>query len=199
MGGTLVSRRESIIASTIEVINNVGLQKLSTKLIAQYEGVSEGTLFRHFKNKTDIMLAVLEHFSQYDEDIIQTSINKKLNPVETIEYFINTYAEYYENYPAITAIVQSYDSLLCDTELAPVVEFIVNRRTQYMFEAAQNAKRLGMINQQVDCESLVYIILGGFKEICLKWRMNGFDFPLRDKVIAMLNMILSAFVLKNRG
>jgi hypothetical protein len=145
------------------------------------------------------MLAVLEHFSQYDEDIIQASINKKLNPVETIQYFINTYAEYYENYPAITAIVQSYDSLLCDSELAPTVEDIVNRRTQYMLEVAQNAKGLGMIEQHVDCESLVHVILGGFKEISLKWRMSHFNFPLKDKVIAMLNMVLSAFVLKNRG
>jgi AcrR family transcriptional regulator len=195
MGSSLLNRRERIIVSTIEVINEVGFQKLSTKLIAECEGVSEGTLFRHFKNKADIMLAVLEHFSQYDEDIIQASINRKLDPVETIRYFINTYAEYYENYPAITAIAQSYDSLLCDCELAPTVEGIVNRRAYFMLEATQNAQNMGMIDNQIDCENLVHIIFGGFKEICLKWRMNGFNFPLRDKVMAMLNMVLNAIVL----
>ena len=79
MGISLLHRRESIIISTIGVLNEVGLQNLSTKLIAKREDVSEGTLFRHF---------------------------------------ICSYAEYYENYPAITELVQAYDSLMCDSELS---------------------------------------------------------------------------------
>lgn len=197
MNSSLLSRRERIIISTIEVINNVGFQKLSTKLIAEYEGVSEGTLFRHFKNKTDILLAVLQHFSQYDEAIIQTSKNKKLDPIETIKYFVNAYAEYYENYPAITAIALSYDSLLCDEELAQTVVKIVNRRTNFMLETFAKAQSLGRICKSVDCENLVYLVLGGFKEVCLKWRMRQFDFSLRDKVISMLDMLLTALVVEN--
>ena len=69
MEKSLIKRHESIIVSTIQTLNAVGLQNLSTKLIAKQEGVSEGTLFRHFKNKTDIMLAVVDHFSQYDDAI----------------------------------------------------------------------------------------------------------------------------------
>jgi AcrR family transcriptional regulator len=59
---SLVHRRESIIVSTIEVLNRVGLQNLSTKLIARQEGVSEGTLFRHFESKTQILAAVIDQF-----------------------------------------------------------------------------------------------------------------------------------------
>lgn len=190
----LLDRRERIIIATIQVINDVGIQKLSTKLIAKYDGVSEGTLFRHFKSKTEIMLAVLEHFSQYDQDIIQTSRNKNLAPVETIKYFINTYAEYYENYPEITAIMQSYDSLLCDSELAGTVERIVNTRTNYLFETLKQAQSRGMIHAELDCENLVNLILGGFKETCLKWRMRQYNFGLRDKVVAMIDMLLTRFI-----
>jgi len=80
MGIALLRRREGIIIYTVETLNEVGLQNLSTKLIAKCEGVSEGTLFRHFKNKTEIMIAVIDHF-------------------------VSAYAEYYENYPAITSVV----------------------------------------------------------------------------------------------
>lgn len=76
MQKSLIKRRESIIVSTIQTLNEVGLQNLSTKMIANQEGVSEGTLFRHFKTKTDIMLAVVDHFSQYDDAIIETCVKK---------------------------------------------------------------------------------------------------------------------------
>lgn len=193
MGISLLHRKESIIISTIETLNEVGLQKLSTKLIAQREGVSEGTLFRHFKNKTEIMLAVIEHFSQFDNAIIETSINKKLNPIERIRYFVKAYAEYYENYPEITAVVQAYDSLMSDPELAVKVQIIIEKRTSFIVETIKEAQNANMIQRNIDSEILGDLILGGFKEICFKWRILGYTFSIKDKTLLMFDMISSAF------
>ena len=193
METALLHRKEGIIISTIEAINEVGLQNLSTKIIAKREGVSEGTLFRHFKNKTDILIAVLEHFRQYDNDIIQTSINKKLNPIESIQYFIYVYSEYYENYPAITAILQNYDSLLCDLELSAIVKNIISKRKKFICQAVEEAQKQKMIISNVSSEVLTDIIIGGAMEICLRWRMDKYSFSLKDRAMTMVKAVLDAF------
>jgi AcrR family transcriptional regulator len=194
---SLLHRREGIIISTIETLNEVGLQNLSTKLIAKREGVSEGTLFRHFKSKTEIMIAVIDHFSQFDNDIIETSINRKLSPIETIRHFVSSYAEYYENYPAITAVVQAYDSLMCDPELSDKVRGIITKRSDFILETIKEGQEDGTIKAEINSELLEDLITGGTREICLKWRMVKFSFSIKNRTLAMLDMLLDAFLKKN--
>lgn len=193
---SLTNRREGIIISTIEALNEVGLQSLSTKIIAKKEGVSEGTLFRHFKNKTEIMLAVLEYFGQYDDDIIEGSINRKLNPVETIRYFMEAYSEYYENYPAITAIVQLYDCLMCDFQLSDKMRAILIKRYTFILHTIKEAQKQGLIRADADSENLSDLITGGGRDICLKWRMNSHNFSLKERTVSMVDMLLDAFMIK---
>lgn len=193
MQTSLLNRREGIIISTIETLNEVGLQNLSTKLIAKREGVSEGTLFRHFSSKTEIMIAVIDHFSQFDDAIIETSINRKLSPIDTIRYFVCAYAEYYENYPAITAIVQAYDSLMCDPQLYDKVRGIIAKRSDFILKNIKYAQENGTINATINGELLEDLITGGSTDICLKWRIEKFDFSIKDRTLAMLQIVLQAF------
>jgi AcrR family transcriptional regulator len=194
---SLLHRRESIIISTIETLNEVGLQNLSTKLIAKKEGVSEGTLFRHFKNKTEIMIAVIDHFSQFDNAIVETTINRELSSIETIRYFVSSYTEYYENYPAITAVVHAYDSLMCDTELSDKVRSVISKRSDFLLKAINKGKEDGSIKADTDSKLLEDLITGGTRDICLKWRMSKFTFSIKDRTMAMLDMLLDAFCDKN--
>jgi len=197
MNISLLHRREGIIISTIEAINEVGLQNLSSKIIAKHEGVSEGTIFRHFKNKTEIMIAVLDHFSQFDNAIIETSANMRLSPIETIKYFVFAYAEYYENYPAITALVQAYDSLMCDPELSEKVKTIITKRSDFIHDTIEDAKKNGTIKANTNSDLLENLITGGSKEICLKWRLSKFTFSIKDRTNTMINMLLDSFLEKN--
>lgn len=194
MQKSLIKRRESIIVSTIQTLNEVGLQNLSTKMIANQEGVSEGTLFRHFKTKTDIMLAVVDHFSQYDDAIIETCVKKNFSPLEAIRYFYNAYAEYYQNYPEITVVIQAYDSLMCDEELAEKVSAIIYKRADFIIKTIQAAKDQNLIGAHLDPVLLENILTGGSKEICLKWRMERYCFSIKEKTAEMVETIISGFI-----
>lgn len=196
MEKSLIKRRESIIVSTIETLNAVGLQNLSTKLIAKREGVSEGTLFRHFKNKTEIMLAVVDHFSQYDDAIIETCRRKNLAPLEAIRYFYNAYAEYYQNYPEITVVVQAYDSLMCDAELVEKIRAIIYKRSDFVVNMIKEAQKNKIIQLDLEAQLIEDILSGGGKEICLKWRMEKFDFSIKEKTSEMVDVILNGFLEK---
>ncbi|MEL7660330.1 TetR/AcrR family transcriptional regulator [Acetobacterium wieringae] len=194
MQKSLIKRRESIIVSTIQTLNEVGLQNLSTKMIANQEGVSEGTLFRHFKTKTDIMLAVVDHFSQYDDAIIETCVKKNFSPLQAIRYFYNAYAEYYQNYPEITVVIQAYDSLMCDEELAEKVSAIIYKRADFIIKTIQAAKDQNLIGAHMDPVLLENILTGGSKEICLKWRMERYCFSIKEKTAEMVDTIISGFI-----
>lgn len=193
MGKLLLHRREEIILTAIELIHERGIQGLSTREIAKRQGISEGTIFKHFKSKNDLLIAVLEKYSQYDADIIQSVRLKGLKPREAIIYFINAYAEYYENYPEVTAILQAYDVISCDPQLEALIKKIFFGCTSFLTDTIEDAKKSGEIASYVDSSRLTHVMMGFIREICLHWRLSGYQFELKERILSTLHMALKAF------
>lgn len=193
MAISLLHRKDSVILTAIEIIDELGIQGLSTREIAKRQGISEGTLFRHFKNKSDIILAVLDYFAKYDNDIFQSVKLKGLKPKEAIVFVIDAYVTYYENYPAITAMTQIYGVLSCEPDFAARIKAILDMRKSGLKALVEEGQKKDELLPNIDSEHLVYVLMGTFDEICLNWRLNGFGFPLRDKTLAAIKVVLAAF------
>lgn len=193
LGKHVLHTKERLILATIDVINDFGIQGFSTKKVTKRVGISSGALFKHFETKNALLIAVLDYYSQYDNDIIESIELKKMAPKEAITYYINRYAEYYENYPAITAITQSYDILTCDPKLGNYIKPIILSRFNFLKKMIERAQEKGEIRADIESEMLVDIINGSRREICLNWRLSEYNFSLRDKTLSTLEVILEAF------
>lgn len=189
----VLHRKEKLVFTAIDVLNEFGIQGLSTKEIAKRQGISEAAIFKHFSTKNELVLAMLNHYSQYDSDIIVSSRERKNNPLEAIQYFIKAYAEYYENYPAITVITQAYDVLAGNQELADKIKDIFKTRSDFVMELVEEAKRQGRLIPNTDPEKLADMITGAFNTICLKWRLKQYGFSLKEYTLETLKMLLNAF------
>lgn len=186
-------RKDRLVITTIEIIDQLGIQGLSTREIARRQGVSEATLFRHFKSKNQLLLVVLEDFSKFDIDIYQSIKLKELRPKESITYLIRAYAEYYESYPAITSIMQVFDVLRHESELTERVKSILNDRSSFMKQLIEEAQKAGEISPDMDSKNLADVIWGLCREICLTWRLNGQSYSLKERTLSTLEMVLKAF------
>ena len=54
-------RQHEIIASAGKLLMEKGIKGLTTKNLAQEMGFSESALYRHFTNKEDIVVLLLQH------------------------------------------------------------------------------------------------------------------------------------------
>jgi AcrR family transcriptional regulator len=69
--------RRRILDAAQRLIETEGLVRLTTKEIARAAGCAEGTLFKHFKRKEDLCLAmVLENSPKFREAIVQKQAGK---------------------------------------------------------------------------------------------------------------------------
>jgi AcrR family transcriptional regulator len=182
-------KQESIISTTIDLINENGIQAVSTREVAKRLGISQGSVFQYFPKKSDLLAAVLEHFSQYDRDIFNTGKLKNLEPREAILFFIDTCLLYYENYPAITAVTQAFDILRNDPELGGRVKEIYDSRTRFIRERISEARETGTLKKDCDEEVLADILVSTWGGICLKWRISNFAFSLREHALKAISQI----------
>jgi len=189
----LLHTKESLILSTIEVISDQGLQGLTTREVAKRQGISESTIFKHYKSKNELILAVLDYFSQYDQAIIESLGLKEFKPIEAITYFVEAYVTYYENYPEITAITLSYEGLIHEVELIDVVKRIFTKRVNTIRSLLEEAQRQNEITQDVDPESLADLIIGLERVVVLRWRLDNYNFSLKEHTLTALKMLLDVF------
>lgn len=183
-------RKERFIITTIEIIDELGIQKLSTREIARRQGVSEATLFRHYRSKNDLLLAVLDYYDQFSLDIFRSTIQKELKPVEKIRYLLNVFAQYFENYPAVTSLLQILDSLRHEADLADKTKTILENNYKMFYQLIEEAQKAGEISADADCEILSEMIVGFWREMCLNWRFKGYMFSLKERLQASLEMFL---------
>ena len=186
----LLHTKESLILSMIEVISEHGLQGLTTREVAKRQGISESTIFKHYKTKNELILAVLEYFSQYDQAIFESLGLKEFKPIEAITYFVEVYVTYYENYPEITAIILSYEGLMHEVELSAVVKRIFTKRVNTIQSLIEDAQRQKEIPKDVDTESLADLIIGLERVVILRWRLENYNFSLKEHTLTALKMLL---------
>lgn len=192
MSTQFLHRKESVILTAIEIIDELGVQGLSTREIAKRQGISEGTLFRHFKNKNEIVLAVLDYFSQYDQDIFATIRNKDQTTTRSIMDMFDMYVTYYESYPAIIAVTQ-LSVLLKEQEILDKIESINDSRQRFLNELILRAQKNGEISTMVSDEMLSDIIIGTFRIKCSKWRNRKQDYSLKEEILVSIQVLLQAF------
>ena len=99
-----INKKEMIILSAIELINNVGLAKTSMSKIARKAGVSVGTIYLHFKNKDDMIINIYLH-------VKQEMVNKIFQGIDITSVTEVVFKNVFKNY----------------------IDFLVNKRDYFLF------------------------------------------------------------------
>lgn len=193
-----VHKKANIVLTAIDLIHEFGIHSVSTKEIARRLGLSESTIFKYFSKKNHIFLAVLEHFSLYDQDIFRTSLEKakKSASREAILFYMDSYVSYYENYPQITALIQAYELFRGISELETRAKDIFLNRLAHIQELIRIAQEANVIKQDISTEILADMVHSIFIGLCLKWRIKNFNFSLRKETMHTIHLWLDAFSYK---
>lgn len=56
--------RSQIIGAAVQVISEKGFQKTTVRQIAQAAGIADGTIYNYFKNKDDILMAIISQLTE---------------------------------------------------------------------------------------------------------------------------------------
>lgn len=192
-----LSRKEEIVLSTISLIHEMGVSNISMKEIAKRERVTEASLYKHFKSKDELLNAVITYYEHYDDLIHKTLNNSDDKAINNIIRYFSIYAEYYNNYKEITALINTYSVLAYDKNFS---ERSVKRMEEkkYFVEAmimkSQDDKEW---NREVKADSMAYILLGSFDRIITTWRLLDYPFSLIDKTEEVIGDIIAAYKIKN--
>jgi AcrR family transcriptional regulator len=185
-----LTRKESIILSAIEIIDEFGIHELALREISFRQGISEAALYRHFKSKEEIVLAVFDYYSRFDTSIMNTIRDNQMKGKQGIIFFIKSLVDTYEAHSAMTSLALSFEILMKNDLVVQKVKEIFNSRSNFITSLIDEGQELGIISKIFNSEDLSDTIIGIERTITLKWRMNKFNFPLSQRVLTAIQSIL---------
>lgn len=152
--------------------------------------MAESALYRHFQSKDQILAAVLEHFSQFDLAVEKTIQAQNMTPKDGLLFLMKSYVEYYESYPAITAVFESFNAFLRNPHTEQLGKEIYQQRFICLKELINKGQEQGEISRRFSSEELADILNGYFQWIIIKWRMSNYTFSLKNSVMSTLEKVI---------
>jgi TetR/AcrR family fatty acid metabolism transcriptional regulator len=158
--------RIKIIKSLSTLMEKKDFDSITTSEIASGAGVTEGLIYKYFKDKKDLLYKVLEEHFQLFQEKINQKVEKKDNAIEKLEAIINTSLESWTASKVFAKIllleVRSYP----DYYKSRAYELIKVYATT-VADIIKQGIAGGEIKKDIDHRVLTKIILGSIEHACL--------------------------------
>ena len=161
-----MDKRKAILDATAKLINEHGLQNTPMSMIAKAAGVGAGTIYRHFANKEELVVAVYTSLlSDFDKVLSESMDVSSLytGPVK-VRFFLlwRKFFDYHQAHP-------EQANLLTYLGMSPYIKELIkdipNQSTEAFYKILVDGQAELLIKQDVDIETLIKYILGGMTNI----------------------------------
>jgi AcrR family transcriptional regulator len=146
---------EALIAATVELIEERGVEQLSVREVAKRAGVSPGAPFRHFRSKTALLTAVAEQAMDRLTESVARAVSDvdRANPAAAFEAIGQGYLEWALANPTHFQIISSRTLIDFDSSSSLRGQNGVIRET--MVELLTQVQHKGRLAADVDLDHLV--------------------------------------------
>ena len=162
----LTEKQWNILNAALEVFTEKGYSAATTSEIARKAGVAEGTIFRHFRQKKDILLALLVPLLQNVvgphavNSLNQIIIEYQDQPTEDVLALIleNRYKLFVENQKLLRLVIteSQYHPELKDA----LTKAVIYKSKESFIKFIEVKQRQGEIRQDIEAWALVRSLFG---------------------------------------
>ncbi|NPA36886.1 MAG: TetR/AcrR family transcriptional regulator [Chlorobi bacterium] len=153
-------RQEEIKKAVLEIIYRNGLKKLSTKNIAKEVGISEGSIFRHFGTKNDIIMSIMDDvIKDFIEPLREISLQNEHPEQRLYKHLCKTITYLKEN-RGITLLLFSEASYENDDEMKEKLIHIFQSQRQLVGKIVSDGIAMQLWDESVSTDSFSQLYMG---------------------------------------
>lgn len=180
-------RQQEIIESAGKLLMEKGIKGLTTKNLAQEMGFSESALYRHFNNKEDIIVLLLDYLgSNIKERLHIISENDKTSLEKLLQLFDSQFRYFNQNPHFVVAVLS--EGLFDESEkINQSIMKIINYKLHLISTIIDVGKQNNEFPKDIATQDMVHIIIGSFRMMMLKWKFSKFEIELINQGNKIMN------------
>ncbi len=170
-------RRREIADAAIKIIGERGLRECTAAQLALEVGITDGTIFRHFRDKHEIILAALDRL----QELIVTAPRPGADPVERLRDFVVSRLH-------AVAVEPRLHSLLFSDQLSHAlgadgprhVAALRDRGRAYVRSCLREAADAGLVRRDLDVDATMLLVTGIVMSFLFATKDGALHEPVTD-------------------
>lgn len=171
-------RHEQIAEAALDIVRSDGVKGLSVAAVAQKVGIVPSAVYRHFKNKSEIVNSVLKLIraclNQNYHDVIQ----RNLEPVEKLNIVLKRHVELIAGNNAIPRIIFSEEVIGGMPEKQQQLYGIIQDVINNVASIVEEGQKKGSIRKDIPAENIAVSFLVMIQPAAIIWNLSDGEFDL---------------------
>ena len=188
-------RQSEIIHKAIQLIAEKGIQGLTMKNISKEIGISEPAIYRHYENKIDILVSIMDYFSNTTRQIFIREMQSSENALSKIKRIFENHFSAFSETPALAAVIFSEEIFRNEPLLTQKIKQIMEHNSQAISQILREGQQSGEIKDDLTVDHLTLLIMGSLRLLVKQWQLTEYSFNLQERgamFFATLRKLLTA-------
>ncbi len=186
MNNDLSERQKEIIKASLELIAEKGIQGLTIKNLSKKIGIVESAIYRHYENKTHILIAILDSVNEHK---ISENEQQNVDTLTRLEQKFKNHFQKFASIPALVSVVFSEDLFQNENSLIEKTKAMMQKSIADVTGLINYGQNQSEFRNDIEAEHLAIIILGTMRMFVKKWKMSDYSFDLIQKGDELINSI----------
>ena len=190
----LSERQEQIVEASVNLIAEKGIQGFTIKNLSKAIGISEPGIYRHFENKTKILLTILDQFLNMAQMLSGLVENNKLSAVQNISFMFGKIVDLFSETPALVSVIFSEEIFKNERVLKNKIIEIFNTNELTIEKIMLKGQENKEIRKDIDEKNLALLTMGSLRLMVKRWDLNDYNFDLKkegNRLIASVETIIA--------
>lgn len=183
------AKRNIIIKNATTLMNEVGFENLTIRMICDAASISTGTFYHYFKSKDELVIELFAFIDDYFEENIIEKLNNEDELLNVI-MFCKSFAEY-------VALCGVARSKLINSMFPPYRKGEINEESKRILNAEllkiiEHGQNKGQITTKYMVEQLVEMILVMIRGYCFDWGRREGAYDLVDHTEKLITLFVDS-------
>jgi AcrR family transcriptional regulator len=187
-------RQQEIIETALGLINEKGIQGLTIKNLSKRLGITEPAIYRHFENKIQILIALLDLLKKNTSVIFEAELNSDETAVLKVARLFEKHFKSFAEMPSLASVVFSEEMFRNEEKLTDKISEVIEANNKTLLTILKQGQQNNEIRSDIEAEHLVIFIMGALRLFVKKWQFAKFTFDLQKeghKLIQSVKLIIS--------
>lgn len=177
-------RQLEIIEMAGKLLTKYGVNGLTTKNLADKMNFSEGAIYRHFKNKEEIILTLLRYLHENVLEILRKAPKEADFEEELTSLFIKL-VRYFKANPYYVVAVFSEGLMDESARVSEKIMLLIGTLMNHVQLIVEKGQKRNQIVHSIDCKRIAQIITPSFRHQMFRWKMSNFTTDIERDVASL--------------
>ena len=171
-------RHEQIAEAALDIVRSEGVRALNVAAVAEKVGIVPSAVYRHFKNKTEIVGAVLQLIRKRLNAHFQDVIDLDAAPVEKLHLLLTRHISMISGNNAIPRIIFSEEVIGGMPDKRHQLYAIIRDVIRNVAAIVAEGQAQGAIRRDLPPENIAVSFLGMIQPAAIIWNLGAGEFDL---------------------